>query len=72
MDLAKLIRRVGAEHCAFGTNFPLTEFDHDRKRHIEITLDLPLLSDQEKRMILSATACASSTVPIPLECPQSE
>ena len=53
LDLAKLMRRVGAEHCCFGTNFPLTEFDHDRKRDIDIILNLPLLSDREKRMILS-------------------
>ena len=53
MELAKLIRRVGAEHCAFGTNFPLHEFDGERARDIEITLNLPLLSDAEKRMILS-------------------
>ena len=53
MDLAKMVRRVGAEHVAFGTNFPLTEFNHDRKRDIDIWLNLPLLTDAEKRMILS-------------------
>lgn len=53
MDLAKMVKRVGAEHIAFGTNFPLTEFNHDRKRDIDIWLNMPMLSDAEKRMILS-------------------
>jgi predicted TIM-barrel fold metal-dependent hydrolase len=52
-DLVRLIRRVGAEHCVFGSNFPLTEFDHDRRRYIAFIEALPLLTDREKRQILS-------------------
>ena len=52
-ELARLARRVGPEHIAFGTNFPLAEFDHDRTRDIDIWRQLPLLSDEEKRLILS-------------------
>lgn len=54
MDLAKMVKRIGAEHIAFGTNFPLTEVNHDRKHGIDIWLNLPLLSDAEKQMILSS------------------
>ncbi|MFA7249403.1 MAG: amidohydrolase family protein [Dehalococcoidia bacterium] len=52
-DLSRLIIRVGAEHCAFGTNFPLHEFDGNRKNEIDIVLNLPLLSDAQKRTMLS-------------------
>ena len=50
LKLAELIRRVGVEHVAFGTNFPLHA---DRANEIKVLLDLPLLSDDEKRTILS-------------------
>lgn len=71
MDLARLIRRVGAEHCVFGSNFPLTEFDHDRRKYIQVILDLPLLTDAEKRRILSdnGMAIVHGSQPIGVEAP---
>ena len=57
LEAAKLIMRVGPEHVAFGTNFPLHGEGGDtadgRQAEIRTILNLPLLSDADKRRILS-------------------
>jgi predicted TIM-barrel fold metal-dependent hydrolase len=51
--VADLFRRVGVDHIAFGTNFPLIQYD--RRKDIEGIKSLPL-TDAEKRTIFYENA----------------
>ena len=51
-ELGRLIRDIGAERVLFGTDFPWYEVD----RTIDQLMDLPHLSDEERRGILGENA----------------
>jgi predicted TIM-barrel fold metal-dependent hydrolase len=59
-QLASLIREVGADRVMLGTDFPWYDLDHT----VELVMDLPLLSDEEKEGILGANAVRHLGLPV--------
>lgn len=53
-ELARLIRAIGAERILMGSDFPWYDLDHT----VDLVLDLPLLSDEEKAAIVGTNAAA--------------
>ncbi|MDH3692633.1 MAG: amidohydrolase family protein [Gammaproteobacteria bacterium] len=52
LELAQLIRDIGAERVMMGSDFPWYDLDHT----VERVMELPLLSQEEKEGILGANA----------------
>lgn len=51
-QLAEMIQEIGAERVVLGTDFPWYDLD----RTVELVMDLPVLSEEEKEGILGANA----------------
>jgi len=59
-DLAHMIKEIGTERVMFGTDFPWYDLD----RTVELVMDLPLLSTDEKAQILGANAVRLLDLPV--------
>jgi len=59
-DLAHMIKEIGTERVMFGTDFPWYDLD----RTVELVMDLPLLSMDEKAQILGANAVRLLDLPV--------
>jgi hypothetical protein len=59
-ELAELIRTVGVERVMMGSDFPWYDID----RTVELVVDLPVLSDGEKRAILGENAARFFDLPV--------
>jgi predicted TIM-barrel fold metal-dependent hydrolase len=60
LDLARLIHDVGPERVMLGTDFPWYDLD----RTVELVMDLPILSTEEREAILGANAARILRLPV--------